>query len=312
MPLLLLTLVIPLLIVSLPRLALADTEFADSIPVETARALLASPFGAVTFYTDIVDEFPEFEIPDEFSVLGSVDNVMSLRAVFETRLDEQAATGLAISALLDEGWQRLPAPVSPIPRVGFVSASDIYRDVTRLCHDGHGNISVYYTGGEDANLVRLELSGRSFGRQRTCEIQISESNQSMTMMQARLGQGIRQYMPRLEIPAQQRRPGWVPFVGGGSSSSNSSAEAETTIATDLSMDELFQHFAAQMTAQGWVLDTRNTGSVTATGNWTRSPATDLDLISTLTIIASGDSAYDLKLTVVNPGGRNSGFGIFRN
>jgi len=295
------------------QLSQADTEFEDSIPTDTVRALFSSTFGEIALYSDIMDGFPEFQVPPEFSVVASVDNVMSLRAVFETQLPENEATELAISILTNDGWQILPSPVRQRNQTGFVSRAESTSSFSRLCHDQHGNMTIYFFKSSNKNYVKLDLSGRSFGRQRTCEMQISEMNRSFTMMQASAGQGVQQYMPRLEVPEQKRRAGFVPFfVGGGSSSSSNSAETETTIETELSLEELFDHFAVQMVDQGWELDTQNIGNVSVTGNWIRSPEPDIDLVSTLTILDSGDSFHDLKLTVMSPGGGRGGLGVFLN
>ena len=292
--------------------SVADTEFENAIPVDTVKALFSSTFGEIGLYSDIIDGFPEFQVPPEFSVVASVDNITSLRAVFETQLPESEATELLTSILTAEGWQLFPQRVSQFNQTGFVSPDGLMPSFYSMCHDQHGNMTINFSESSDENYVKLDSRARSFNRQRTCEMQISEMNLSLNRMQSSAGLGVRQYMPRLEVPEQQSRAGWVPFIGGGTSGSNYSAETDTTLEIEMSIEELFEYFAVQMTEQGWELDTQNIGSVSATGNWMRSPEPNVDLVSTLTILDSGDSVYDLKLTVVSPGGGRGGLGIFLN
>ena len=66
----------------------AATEFEDSIPVDVVKALFsASATGRLEIYSDIMDEFPAFQLTVGFSVIGSVNHNSRLRGTFETQVD---------------------------------------------------------------------------------------------------------------------------------------------------------------------------------------------------------------------------------
>ena len=67
----------------------AATEFEDSIPVDVVKALFsASATAQIEIYSDVMDDFPAFQLPTDFSVIGSVNQNGSLRVTLETQADE--------------------------------------------------------------------------------------------------------------------------------------------------------------------------------------------------------------------------------
>ncbi|GJM14610.1 MAG: hypothetical protein DHS20C12_30130 [Pseudohongiella sp.] len=65
---------------------LADTEFEDSIPIEIVKVLMAPTGTEAALYADLPANFPEFQLPAELSVLGSMKIDSLTRVAFETDL----------------------------------------------------------------------------------------------------------------------------------------------------------------------------------------------------------------------------------
>jgi hypothetical protein len=130
-------------------------------------------------------------------------------------------------------------------------------------------------------------------------------------MRERMESGLRQYLPRLVVPDEAGPQGFSPFLGGGSSGSMDEVEVDTALAIDWEISEVYEHFAEQIVAQGWMEDTSNVGSISATGVWTRSPGQDATLIGSLTVLQSSEGRYDLKFKLVRNGAGRAGGGVFR-
>jgi hypothetical protein len=284
----------------------AAEEFQDFIPIEVAEALFGFGIGGeMQVYSDIMDEFPEFQLPAQFEVLGSTSRSTSLTVAMATALDESQARAAITESFADQGWIEMPV-FSPSPRVyGFVSPNrpptPSYR---QLCHDEHGQINVSYRAGP-RNILSLH-AGNAFGADyRTCAERIEQQELSMVRM-SRGGRGMYDSMPLLLVP-EEARQGNMPFIrGGGGSSSGNKAETDTSFALDWDLEEVYEHFSDQMDEQGWTLDAESIGSVTATGTWTQPTTTGGSLVARLDVVNSRDDQFDLTLSVERPGGRRSG------
>ncbi len=286
-------------------LALADTEFGDAVPVEFVRALLGvTPYGDPRIYSDILDDFPEFTIPDGFEVLGSADQGYSLTVVLATDLDEAGARAAIASSFADLGYTEFNPPGSFDPGTGFIAPSQplpVPRD--RYCHDQEGFITISFSSGDNQNTLSVRNSAH--GNPQTCAQQLQEQTFAMSRSSFR-GGGLREHLPRMELPQIQRR-GLNPFSGMGSSSNGSGVETRASINIDWEIEEVYEHFKSQIEEQGWELDAENVGSSSATGTWTRSPDPDMDLIGTLSVIMSNEEQFDLTFNLVQRGGSRQGF-----
>lgn len=282
----------------------ADTEFEDSVPVETFKAFISSSNTDVLIYSDIMDDFPEFQVPFDFAVVGSIDWVINRRVVLETQLNEDQAIGALVISLTNEGWRNLPSLIVNSNQFAVPYPGNELPRYTEICHEQHGVMRLDYSSRSNRNLVWLGIS--SYQRQETCEEQISgRTNPDTTRQQQNIGQEMMEYAPRLEEPVQQPRIGFMnPFY----SVNGKIAERKNTIEIDWSIADVYEYFADQIAEQGWELDSQIVGNVSAIGNWTRSPELNLDLIGMLTIIDSGSASYELRLTLIFP----SDFGVNRN
>ena len=99
----------------------ADTPFEDEVPLELVRALLNSTGATeVRIYADILDGFPDLELPAGFTVLGSRDLGRSQTVFLRTQLPEDVATLALTTAFESEGYTSVKITGSPGQNTGFV------------------------------------------------------------------------------------------------------------------------------------------------------------------------------------------------
>ena len=291
-------------------IAMAATPYEDSIPLDVAEALFDfANSGNFSVYSDIVSDFPEFQIPPDFEVLGSTITNQMMRVALGTGLDADNALEAITSSFLGNGWISMPV-FNPVRQDrGFVFPNQAEPQIRQLCHDQAGQVSISFRRREPQNFVVLtkaQVSGRNRG---SCAQLIAQQERSMGMM---MGQrGSIQYMPRLVVPNMvdtRSVPGWVL---GGISGSSRSADSEATIESELDLEGVYRHFAAQLAEQGWALDTESIGSVGANGIWTRSPEAELDLVAHFNVVSTEESRYELTIRVESTGGGSGGLQSIR-
>lgn len=289
--------------------AVAETEIEDSLPIDLARLFVGSAFGEARFYSDILDDFPDFTVPEDFEVRGSLDQGYSQRVVLRTSLQQEAAEEAITAAFAENGWRPLDLPeAGPGPQVGFVSDQMPTRPL-QLCHDALGTIGVSLSAAGEGRLVSLSRSIVQPVPQ-TCEEQ--EARRGFF----RPGAGLAEYMPRLVMPEQEDGRD-RPFMGGGGGGSSNDWESRASIAIDWSADRLFHHFSSQVIEQDWTLDAESIGGLLSTGTWTKSPEDGVELIGILSVLELTDDNYEMRFRVLrtNAGGAGAGIGtvnVIRN
>lgn len=287
----------------------ADTEFEDSIPVDVAEVLFdASLNNQLQIYSDIASEFPVFTVPDEFSVVGSVIDNYNIRAVLSTSLSREQAMRSLVTAFEQESWQEFPEMRPPVAGTGFVAPTPAISNVAiALCHDEIGRLSITSSARDSINyfaIGRYNLFGNPQG---SCANQIAMQQQGMAQM--RFSRGMRQYMPRMEVPESDNiLPSGV-LIGGGSSSGNNSAETDINLKSELNIEDIYTHFAEQIIAQDWEIDSEVVGGRSANGTWTRSPTADFELVGTLSVLETSEGNYELRFRLRAEGER-AGNGVF--
>ncbi len=290
-----------LLLLTFSLSSFADTEFQGPIPLETVEALF-NTYGEDKFqlYSDIAESFPEFPVPPEFEVVGSVSQMSTLRVIFQTDLDEEEALQSIRSAFESLDWIPFPTFNMPSRQVGFISPQDIsYRRPEVLCHDEQGNLTIRYFMHGTRKYVSTGVPKIISGQQGSCEQQIARQQASMGAMPQRAG--LRQYLPRMEIPESQslqRRP---VLMTGGTSMSGNSIETDGLMTSDQGIDVVYNFFAEQIQSQEWELDSESIGSRSATGTWIKSPEPNLSLVGTLSIIDLGDDEFELRFRMAAEG-----------
>ena len=282
----------------------AATEFEGTIPIELAKALLGSSIGGETkIYIDILDEFPQFQIPAGFEIMGSIDQGYSQRVVLRTELAEDEAIIQIYAAFEDVDFVQFNLFVTGSGENGFVNSAPP-RVPRQMCHDEFGNLSVSFTEVNNIKLVRLSASTYRNNNQGTCAQQIEQYQMNMQRM-GNINSGIREYMPRMEAPDDATSPPFAAFLGSGFSSSNNEVETETNLEIGWSIDEVYAHFENQINAQNWEIDSQNVGSTSAIGTWTLNPEPDLSLVGVLTVLKIADSNYKLSFKILAIGERTS-------
>ena len=282
---------------------LADIEFEENVPLELVKVFVGStPFGEVKIYSDLLSAFPEFTIPDGFNIMGSIDRGHSLSVVLATELSSDQTTAALTQSLNQAGFTDFEVPGSRDPGTGFVRPNrPSFQASKRLCHDSLGFISFSYKEHTDSNMVTI--SSNLPRNNQSCAEQLAEQSLAMNRYGATQG-GLRQYLPRLELPESEQRR-FTPFFGMGSSSSNRSVEARGNVNIDWEIEEIFRHFKDQIEDQDWLLDSENVGAASATGSWTRSPEPGMDLIGTLIVIKSDTDSFELKFQLNSFGNSNN-------
>lgn len=286
---------------------MAAAEFEESIPIEVAAALFdMADMGRFAAYSDIMDEFPPFLLPTGFSVMGSAVNGPYLKVALKTQLSAEEATEAIVSSFANNGWGTIPSPFGVRRQTGFVAADVVTPIRTQMCHDELRLLTITYSERDTSNLVVLNKAYGLSGRPRTCAQVIAEI-ESLSSMRTNRG-GINQYLPKLEVPdslGANVQPG---FIGGTSSSSSRGMEVDAYLELDWTIDEVYAHFAEQITDQEWELDTESVGNISATGTWVLNPEPDVNLVGTFTVMDSGDSNYQMKFRMVSTDGNSGGGG----
>lgn len=298
---------VPLFLAAALSYSHADTEFQGGVPIELVKVFLGnSPTGDIRVFSDILDDFPSFQIPAGFTTFGSIDRGYSLSVVLTTDLPEADALNAISEAFLSTGYTEFEVPGARDLGTGFVRPNQTqYRPGSRICHDDLGFLSYSYAAKSDLNLV--VISSNLPNDRRSCAQQFEEQAIAMSRNNDRLT-GVRQYIPIMELPEDTSRR-MTPFFGMGSSGSGNDIESRASLNSDWDIEEVFIYFKDQIEAQEWSLDSENLGTSTATGSWIRTPEPGVDLIGTLSVIKAGAETFELKFRIVSTGQTNSG-GVF--
>ncbi|HEY0963014.1 MAG TPA: hypothetical protein VGE69_11725 [Pseudomonadales bacterium] len=280
----------------------ADTEFGAEVPRAVVEQFIGNPLGGESkLYSDIFTAFPPFALPAGFDVVASADQGIQQRAILRTSLAPADARALIVPALVAEGWIEMSYGAAA-PRTGFVVLDAPATQPVSLCHDTLGRMSLFISDAADGRYVNLSRTTMAAlgGARRTC----AEEAQIMSRADGpfRGPGGVREYLPALVMPPSDVTAGRQPAIfssGGGGGSSN---DFETRGFLSITWDgrALMEHFAPQLAEQGWAPDTQVSGTKTAFGSWTKTIDGNA-LLGLLTLVETGDDAWDLKFRVVRGG-----------
>ena len=282
-----------------PCLSLAaEAEARETIPRDIVERLFGARPGAdISVDPDVVAALPPFTLPAGFEVLASAGQGYLQRVLLRTELDVEGASAALVTAFTAEGWIEMPN--AGAPRRGFVSAEEPLRQVL-LCNDQVGRLGVSIAERADSRYVNLgfrnyALLGGS-GRRCTREAGLLRDRGRSA---GGLANTLEQYVPQLVLPETKQQPQPTGIL---TNTRISAADSDYTVMTQLAIDwneqQLFEHFAEQLIAQGWLTDTATRG--TADSSWTKN-ADDKELTGTLTLVPLTDSSWDLKFRIVPAG-----------
>ncbi len=293
--------------------ALAATAFDDEVPTEVVNQVLGAMFGGQAhLYSDLPEGFPPFALPEDMTVLAGVDQGWSQRVILKSPFDYQAAIALAYRALMDAGWQLVPRPGTQMQQAGFINPQQPSPQ-TQLCHNEHGFMDVSIQSDVAATYVNLVRNVPQPGMPvPSCEPETAAANalippevQQRMQQQMQQQMQLQEFMPRLVLPRVTEMTSPMGGYGGGPSSQND-WEVRATLSGTWSLEQVFRHFADQIADQGWERDARVTGDAMASGSWTKTVESDIELVGSLVVLSTGDESYDLRFRLIREGVPSTG------
>ncbi len=290
----------------------AASAFEDGVP-----QVLVEQFTSGQIYSGLPVDFPQVDLPDSITVRGSLDNDFSQMVVFSSAVPVEEASMDLAESFENSGWTRLISQNFTPQQNGFIYPDQPPQPLgadDQFCHDRYGTMTLTSSQGSE-NFINLRLMNQAMMQPGfSCQ----QQNQQRQMQIDRAGNGPgfgmpnQQYLPRLEMPegdGQNARPR-SPFFGlRGISGSSNDFETQASISGDWSVEELNQHFADQLQAQGWQLDSDWAGEVSAGGNWTINPEANTNLIGILTVLERTQGIFELKFRLVVAGANTGNAGI---
>lgn len=230
---------------------------------------------------DMPEEIAALALPRSFSWTGTTqtgrgpgplpDSVTNFRVT--PAPDEVRA--VVREALTAAGWQIEETRVMP----GMVFTAPDRVEPLRACRDGRALIM---------SVATLPTETRALF---TLQRPVSAGERCFAPPGDEVRQRVASQMPRLAMPMdpQSGMPS-LPLSGGGSGTSISQ-ESRTEFRYSGPLSELPSHFARQLAAQGWQLDTEWSGQDTAGSSWTRPVSATQRLQGTLLVTALGEGLY---------------------
>jgi len=273
--------------------ASADTEILDSISIRFAEGLLFGPdFGQATFYSDIVDSFPDVDLPEQYELMGSVDLVYSTQVILRADMKARDAEQVLVDKLLTTDFAIIPKMGAGLESRGFVALEQLVRPVA-FCRDDIGSVLARFRETDADSIITLSHSVTGPSGSLSCNEYIEKQRIEATQHAERLNTGLRVYEPRLVMPQPPRERGMSFGSGSRFSGGNGYFESSSSLVTDWPIAQVYQYFANQISGQGWEFETENTLDEKIVGEWTFEPDTELSLIGTFTVQEMTGSKYSV-------------------
>lgn len=282
--------------------SVADTEFEDSIPIDLARILLRGAGNAmdVKIYSDIPDSFPTFDLPNDVTLMGSVDQGHNQQVVLYSDGDGEHALTALIESLQTGGYLLIDRTPANRQQVGFVSANPQNLGIpAQLCHDTRGLIYIRLHPEANRAFINITATANTSRGGYTCADQAAQraspGGTPAFFSGARGLPTLQSSIPRLVFPedAATSRPNYMPVFG---SSSRDHAESKTEFSIDWSLTEVQEFFSQQIVAQEWELDSESAGDRIAFSAWTKED-NDRLLLGTLQLVSKGENRYQAVFSV---------------
>lgn len=287
------------MLISISQSSFTATEFEGLVPIELLKALLVNTTMEETgIYTDILAEFPKFDIPRGFELVGSVDQGHLQQVVLKTELQENDAARDLIAAFEDVDFVLLELFPKRGAENGFLRPVP-FPVFVRMCRDDIGGLSMSFSEFNVTTLVSLRIYLRGSNNLENCAQQVEQLRRGFERWR-NTNSGVNQYMPVLEAPSDSELP---PFGGGlnqdvVSSLPANQAESSTTLTIDRNIDETYAHYSKQIEEQGWELVSNDIDTTRASGKWSLNPDPNLRLIGTLAVVKTAESKYTLSFKIL--------------
>ena len=281
----------------------ADTEFEDSIPIDLARSLLSGTGGTmdVKIYSDIPDTFPDFDLPDGVTLIGSVDQTHNQQVVLRSDGDGTQQQAALIESLQDSDYLLIEQMSAGTRQTGFVYANPQARSTpAQLCHDSLGLIYIRLHPDSDHTFINLTSTpGMNLGGY-NCADRVAQASRAQGFSPflggAQSPRSLQTSMPRLVLPDEAARQSQrMPMFLSGSSDQ---MESKIEFTIDWRLAEVQEFFSEQIVEQDWVLDSETTGSHVAIGAWTKEENGRM-LLGILHLISHNDDNYEAVFAISN-------------
>ncbi len=238
-------------------------------------------------------------IPPEFTVQGGVERGHSRQLVLQTDEGRDQALEILSGALTSVGFLDVES-LTGRNRTGFLSERDLA--VRTFCRDDAGVFGVTYVTLAGVAHVIMNATGpmQASGPQSCAEMGQPPGFASMPGRPGPMLDVLSQHMPVMTVPAaaDTSRRAYLSTRGGspsgGSFSGGGTFETSSEFGSDMSIPQLYQHFAEQIGSQGWALDSEATGQLSASGNWIKIPDADNYLHGAFNIIQNSESNFTIR------------------
>lgn len=280
----------------------ADTEFENNIPIDLAKALLRGPGNVMELriYSDMPDDFPSITLPDDVTLLGSMDQGHSQQVILLSESDGQRELSVLTDSLQQSGYLVIRQPGGNRSQTGFVSANPQELGIAnQFCHDTQGMFYIRLQPAGDRTFINLTaMPNPNRGGYSCADMAAQATNRpgSTAFFVGSPGaRSLQTSLPRLVLPDEaETETSFQPRLGRISGSSDH-AESKTEFVLDWSLAEIYEHFADQVVDQGWIPDGETTGNRVALGVWIKED--DDQLLGTLRLVSGDDDGYQAMFTV---------------
>ncbi|GMV06274.1 MAG: hypothetical protein AMXMBFR53_25500 [Gemmatimonadota bacterium] len=271
------------LLLAAPTAAAAQIDSLH-VPMDLVMALLGGRGEGTRIMVGALPPEVQEAIPlgDVRRVVGSLSSPSGGTMVVEVTGSARQALDDYKAYLEAQGWRR---PVPAADERGGFQTTEVFPGQSTLCGEG------YFVHPSSMSFDERTYLRVNFGRRERWNV--CDPPDTQAMRPADLFGGLR--FPSLEPP-----PRTTVQRGSGGGSSRS-VDAEATLGSSLPLDVLFEHYARQLTAAGWVPEGRATGEGVAIGRWRVRDEGEPDVVGTLTLWAlMAEDAYRAVLRMERP------------
>jgi hypothetical protein len=263
-----------LLLFATQELGAAQVESGE-VPVDLVMALVGGEAQDSRLFLGRVPPEVEGKIPlgDAERVVGGLAQSRGGTIVIQVGGDPSASLDTYAEHLEQQGW--VTPAVSAQTRGGFQQTSQFNLNI--WCGEGY-SVRVSGFALNAANYLRVQYTNRGL-MPTVCDAQ-----------EARFRQRMDPYR-EVSFPTLEAPPAAVVRSGGGGGSSDG-ISLLATVETQLPAEVIFEHYAQQLTAAGWVPEGRSVAEEVSIGRWLVESADGLPLVGTLAVLKlAADGSY---------------------
>ena len=279
-----------LVLVLLASSSSAQEDLLACVDPDVREGLLFAGTPATMTTTTLVsrtvpDELTGLPESGDLEFIGSRVSQFQIVAAYKSALAPSDAMNIASGFLREAGW--LDFDMGTPPRGGFTTGDRPQFEM--LCRES-ALANVASRASNDTTYVRVQVVPDRGGF--PCG-EISGVQRGL-IARTPLGANLFDHMPTLVLPGgattSDPRFALAPSPTGFSGN-NRRMSSEIDLETDLSAQDLVEHFGQQLEEQGWRYDSGWSGQYSSGSGWTLLPTTELELVGLLDVIALGSSGY---------------------